>query len=200
MILGKMAQRKTLEEPGYCKPGGNTPAWQQLRPGERMWRGGHLCNRSEADPGASLMVGLPMGGHRFYPWSGRIPHVAGRLSLKPVPYKPWSLRHLEPVLRNEKSHHGEKPCPAAWEQPPLAAARESQHAAVQTAPVQPRSQVWRNGAGPTQIEPAAPGPSGWGGSTGWRTLTLILHPQGSRPRIGHFLWNFVASRWYFLYK
>lgn len=36
MILGKMAQRKTLEEPGYCKPGGNTPAWQQLRPGERM--------------------------------------------------------------------------------------------------------------------------------------------------------------------
>ena len=42
--------------------------------------------------------------------------------LKPV--------HPEPMLHNQRSQHGEKPTDRSREQAPLAAARESSHAAV----------------------------------------------------------------------
>ena len=49
--------------------------------------------------------------------------------LKPV--------HLEPVLRNKRSHCNEKPAHCNEEQPPVAATRESPHVATKT-PTQPK--------------------------------------------------------------
>jgi len=43
------------------------------------------------------------GGHRFYPWSGKIPHATGQLSPRTTTTEPRS------VLLNERSHHNEKP-------------------------------------------------------------------------------------------
>ena len=40
--------------------------------------------------------------------------------------------HLEPVLRNKRSHCNEKPTHRNKEQPPLAATREHPHAAMKT--------------------------------------------------------------------
>ena len=65
-------------------------------------------------------------GHRFEPWSGKIPHAVEQLSPCAATTEPmlWSPRtttteahvpqllqplHLEPVLRNKRSHCSEKP-------------------------------------------------------------------------------------------
>ena len=42
------------------------------------------------------------------------------------------LTHLEPMLRNKRSHHNKKPAHRNEEKPPLAATTESPHAAMKT--------------------------------------------------------------------
>ena len=68
-------------------------------------------------------------GHRFEPWSGKIPHVAEQLG-------PWATTtepaRLEPVLRNERGHDSERPVHRGEEWPPLAATRESPHTETKT--------------------------------------------------------------------
>ena len=53
-------------------------------------------------------------GPRFDPWSKKIPHAVGQLTLyttatDPVCHDYGSLRTLEPVLHNKTSHCNEKP-------------------------------------------------------------------------------------------
>ena len=61
-------------------------------------------------------------GHRFEPWSGKIPHAAEQLG-------PWDTTtepaRLELVLRNKRGHDSERPAHRNEEWPPLAATRES---------------------------------------------------------------------------
>ena len=54
-------------------------------------------------------------GHRFEPWSGKIPHAAEQLG-------PWATTtepaRLEPVLRNKRGHGSERPAHRDEEWPP----------------------------------------------------------------------------------
>ena len=59
-----------------------------------------------------------MQGHRFEPWSGKIPHASEQLSLcatttEPVLQSPRGTtpeaQRLEPVLCNKRNHGNEKP-------------------------------------------------------------------------------------------
>ena len=60
--------------------------------------------------------------HGFEPWSGKIPHATEQLG-------PWATTtepaRLEPVLRNKRGCHSERPAHRDEEWPPLAATRES---------------------------------------------------------------------------
>ena len=73
-----------------------------------------------------LRIRLPMQGHRFEPWSRKIPHAAEQLGLcatttEPVLYSPCATTtevcvpqllkptHLEPMPCNKRRHHNEKP-------------------------------------------------------------------------------------------
>ena len=68
-------------------------------------------------------------GHRFEPWSGKIPHAAEQLS-------PWATTtepaRLEPVLRNGRGRDSERPAHRNEEWPPLAATRESPRTETKT--------------------------------------------------------------------
>ena len=68
-------------------------------------------------------------GHRFEPWSGKIPHAAERLG-------PWATitepARLEPVLRNKRGRDSERPAHRDEEWPPLAATRESPRTETKT--------------------------------------------------------------------
>ena len=73
-------------------------------------------------------------GRGFEPWSRKIPHATEQLSpcITTTGLVLWSLRatllrptHLEPMLRNGRSHRSEKPVHCSGEWPPLAATRES---------------------------------------------------------------------------
>ena len=62
-----------------------------------------------------------------------------RRATKPVSHNYWARMpqllkpaHLEPVLRNKRSHCNEKPAHHNEEQPPLATTRESPRAATKT--------------------------------------------------------------------
>ena len=60
-----------------------------------------------------LRIHLPCRGHRFDPWSGKIPRVSGQLS--PCTAATEALtRALEPVLHIKGSHHNEKPSDWNW--------------------------------------------------------------------------------------
>ena len=87
-----------------------------------------------------LSVGLPWWrsgwesacqcrGHRFEPWSGKIPHAVEQLG-------PWATitepARLEPVLCNKRGHDSERPAHCDEEWPPLAATRESPHTEMKT--------------------------------------------------------------------
>ena len=70
-----------------------------------------LLNTIMLNLGISLMVQylgfcLPMRGHWFDPWSGKIPHATGQLN--PC-YTTPEASTLEPTLSNKRSHHTEKP-------------------------------------------------------------------------------------------
>ena len=69
-------------------------------------------------------------------------HESQLLRLRSGAREPQLLKPacLEPVLRNKRSHSSEKPAHHNEEQPPLAATRESLHAATKTQ----RSQKWIN--------------------------------------------------------
>ena len=68
-------------------------------------------------------------GHRFEPWSGKIPHAAERLG-------PWATVaepvRPEPVLRNKGGLNSERPAHHDEEWPPLAATRESPRTETKT--------------------------------------------------------------------
>ena len=68
-------------------------------------------------------------GHRFEPWSGKIPHATEQLG-------PWATitepAHLEPVLRNKRGRDSETPAHRDEEWPPLAATRESPRTETKT--------------------------------------------------------------------
>ena len=68
-------------------------------------------------------------GHRFKPWSGKIPHAAEQLG-------PWATvtepARLEPVLRNKRGRDSERPAHHNEEWPPLAATRESPRTETKT--------------------------------------------------------------------
>ena len=68
-------------------------------------------------------------GHGFEPWSGKIPHAAERLG-------PWATTtepaRLEPVLRNKRGRHIERPAHRDEERPLLAATRESPRTETKT--------------------------------------------------------------------
>ena len=55
-----------------------------------------------------------------------------RGATKPVSHNYWAHMRLEPVLHNKRSHRNENPVRRNEEQPPLAATRESLHAARKT--------------------------------------------------------------------
>ena len=98
-------------------------------------------------------------GHRFDPWSERIPHAAEQLGLcstttepallEPANHNYWAcmpqlLRpaHLESVLCNKRSHPNEKPVHCSGEWPLLTASREGPHRSED--PVQPKMNEWMN--------------------------------------------------------
>ena len=68
-------------------------------------------------------------GHRFEPWSGKIPHAAEQLG-------PWATTtepaRLEPVLRNKRGRVSERPAHCDEEWPPLATTRESPRTETKT--------------------------------------------------------------------
>ena len=68
-------------------------------------------------------------GHRFEPWSGKIPHAAEQLG-------PWATitepARLEPVLRKKRGRDSERPAHCDEEWPPLAATRESPRTETKT--------------------------------------------------------------------
>ena len=68
-------------------------------------------------------------GHGFEPWSGKIPHAAEQLSPCATTTEP---ARLELVLRNKRGRDSERPAHRDEEWPPLAATRESLHAATKT--------------------------------------------------------------------
>ena len=97
---------------------------------------------------------LPMQGHGFDPWPRKRPHAVEQTSLCTTTTEPalWSPQatstgaceprllkptRLEPVLRNKRSHHKEKPVHRNEEQLPLATTRESPHASHED-PTQPK--------------------------------------------------------------
>ncbi|KAJ8790667.1 hypothetical protein J1605_021265 [Eschrichtius robustus] len=57
-------------------------------------------------PHAATKTQCSQKGRRFEPWSGKIPHAAEQLSPCATTAE---LLHLEPVLRNKRSHRNEKP-------------------------------------------------------------------------------------------
>ena len=61
-------------------------------------------------------------GHGFEPWSGKIPRATEQLRLCATTADP---ARLEPVLRNERGCHGERPAHCDEEWPPLATTGES---------------------------------------------------------------------------
>ena len=69
---------------------------------------GYKWKYREDFPGGSVVKNLPAsaGGHRFDPWSGRIPHAVGQ----PGPYATTT----EPVPHNESSQRNEKPVRHTW--------------------------------------------------------------------------------------
>ena len=68
-------------------------------------------------------------GHRFEPWSVKIPHAAEQLG-------PWATTtepvHLEPVPRNERGRDSERPVHHDEGWPPLTATRESPRTETKT--------------------------------------------------------------------
>ena len=88
-----------------------------------------------------LRISCQCRGHRFEPWSRKIPHAVEQLShtpqllslrsraRKPQLRKPVSL---QPMLCNKRSHSNEKPAHHKEEYPPLTTTRESPHAARKT--------------------------------------------------------------------
>ena len=68
-------------------------------------------------------------GHRFEPWSGKIPHAVEQLG-------PWATitepACPEPVLRNKRGRDSERPAHRDEEWPPLAATRESPRTETKT--------------------------------------------------------------------
>ena len=73
--------------------------------------------------------GCQCKGHRFEPWSGKIPHVAEQQG-------PWATTtepaRLETVLRNKRGRDSERPVKRDEEWPPLAATRENPHTETKT--------------------------------------------------------------------
>ena len=68
-------------------------------------------------------------GHRFEPWSGKIPHATEWLG-------PWATTtepaRLEPVPRNKRGRDGERPAHRDEEWPPRATTRESPRTETKT--------------------------------------------------------------------
>ena len=66
----------------------------------------------------------------FHPWSRKIWHATEQLrpcatTTEPMCHNYWSLRTLQPVLHNKRSHQNEQPTHCSEEQPLLTTARES---------------------------------------------------------------------------
>ena len=76
-----------------------------------------------------LRICLPMQGHGFEPWSGKIPHAAEQLG-------PWATTtepaRLDPVLLNKRGHDSERPAHCDEEWPPLATTGESPRTETKT--------------------------------------------------------------------
>ncbi|KAM9052748.1 exosome complex component CSL4 isoform 2-T2 [Megaptera novaeangliae] len=68
-------------------------------------------------------------GHRFVPWSGKIPHAVEQLGPCATTAEP---ARLEPVLRNKRGHNSERPAHRDEEWPLLAATRESPRTEMKT--------------------------------------------------------------------
>ena len=86
---------------------------------------------------ARLRIRVPMQGTRVWALVREDPTCRG--ATKPVCHNYWAYvpqlqkpTHLEPVLRNKRSHLGEKPAHRNEEKPPLDAARESPCTATKT--------------------------------------------------------------------
>ena len=58
-------------------------------------------------PGGPVVEHPPAsaGGHRFDPWSGKMPHAMEQLSLCTTATEPT---HLETTLHSNRNHHNEK--------------------------------------------------------------------------------------------
>ena len=96
-----------------------------------------------------LRIRLPMQGTRVRALVREDPTCGGATkpvrhnywacALEPVSHSYWARMpqllkpaRLEPVLRNKRSHHNEKPAHGNEAWPPLATARENPHAATKT--------------------------------------------------------------------
>ena len=82
--------------------------WCGHRPASLRDSLGIVKNRARTFPVVEwIRICLPMQGHGFDPWSGKIPRAAEQLS--PCAPKYWGPRTLKPVLLNKRSHRNEKP-------------------------------------------------------------------------------------------
>ena len=86
-----------------------------------------------------ISIHVPMQGHRFDPWSGKIPHATEQLSpcakntdpvFQSLQAATTEPTRLEPVLSNKISHRNEKPTHQNEEEPLFTATRESLHKAT----------------------------------------------------------------------
>ena len=84
-------------------------------------------------------------------------HAPQLLSLRSRAREPQLLKPtcLEPVLLNERSHHNEKPAHCNEEYPPLAATRESPHAAMKTQRSQKINQLKQKTKTKTKTKPSS---------------------------------------------
>ena len=76
-----------------------------------------------------LRIHLPIQG--TWVWFLFPEDPTGQEAAKPEHHSSWNLHTLGPVLRNERSHHNEKPTPCSWKVVPTLT-RESPCAATKT--------------------------------------------------------------------
>ena len=82
------------------------------------------------------------GDSGFDPWSRKIPHAVGQLSLCPITTgvdmlkspraAPTELVHPEPTLQNKRDHCSERPRHCDYRAASLDTTKESPHAAAET--------------------------------------------------------------------
>ena len=144
-FMHSFIQQKRTEHPLCARPwAGLGYAWRtKLTGSPPLWSlepRYHLLPSTNSNSGLKRNLGLPWWcsgwesacqcrGHRFEPWSGKIPHAAEQLGPCATTTEP---ARLEPVPRNKRGRDSERPAHRDEEWPPLAATGESPRAETKT--------------------------------------------------------------------